>query len=67
MKFYKYEKLQGGDPDADSDENGNDMETKDSAGFFASFLMGLLGDMSKTSSGSHPMRRYFGNKPSFLY
>ncbi|XP_045770672.1 uncharacterized protein LOC123871117 isoform X2 [Maniola jurtina] len=49
----------GGDPDADSEENN--METKDSAGFFASFLMGLLGDMSKGSSGSYPMRRHVQN------
>ncbi|XP_039751977.1 uncharacterized protein LOC120627918 [Pararge aegeria] len=55
----------GGDPDADSDENN--METKDSAGFFMSFLMGLLGDMSKSSSGSHPMRRNLENIPDLLY
>nr|XP_034827805.1 uncharacterized protein LOC117985224 [Maniola hyperantus] len=57
----------GGDPDADPEENENNMETKDSAGFFASFLMGLLGDMSKGSSGSHPMRRHVQNKPSLLH
>ncbi|CAK1590474.1 unnamed protein product [Parnassius mnemosyne] len=42
----------GGDPDANAEENGE----KDSAGFLASLLMSLLGDMSKSSSGgsSHP-------------
>ncbi|KAF9795735.1 hypothetical protein SFRURICE_018863 [Spodoptera frugiperda] len=40
-----------GDPDASgSSEDGPKMA--DSAGFFASLLMGLLGEMSKTSSGS---------------
>ncbi|CAH0595432.1 unnamed protein product [Chrysodeixis includens] len=41
----------GGDPDASSSEEANGMKMADSAGFFASLLMGLLGDMSKSSSG----------------
>ncbi|OWR47842.1 hypothetical protein KGM_212767 [Danaus plexippus plexippus] len=40
------------DPEADSDEDGQPL-MKDSAGFFISLLMGLLGDMSKGSSASH--------------
>ncbi|XP_053617102.1 serine-aspartate repeat-containing protein F-like [Plodia interpunctella] len=45
--------------DSNSDENGNKMPMKDSAGFYGSLLMGLLGDMSKTSSAgsSKPWRR----------
>ncbi|XP_038216701.1 uncharacterized protein LOC119835780 [Zerene cesonia] len=47
-----------GDPDASSEENGRP-QMKDSAGFFASLLMSLLGEMSKSSSGgsSHPWKR----------
>ncbi|XP_050353717.1 uncharacterized protein LOC126775696 [Nymphalis io] len=50
-----------GDPDASSEEedNGNKMIMADSAGFFLSFISSLLGDMSKSSSSSHPWRRYF--------
>nr|XP_026488599.1 uncharacterized protein LOC113395245 [Vanessa tameamea] len=50
-----------GDPDASSEEedNGNKMIMADSAGFFLSFITSLLGDMSKSSSSSHPWRRYF--------
>lgn len=42
-------KFKGGDPDASSEENGGE-RPKDSAGFFASFLMGLFGEMSKMST-----------------
>ncbi|CAF4884911.1 unnamed protein product [Pieris macdunnoughi] len=46
------------DPDASSEENEGP-QMKDSAGFFSSLLMALLGNMSKGSSGgSHPWRRY---------
>ncbi|XP_064074368.1 uncharacterized protein LOC113395245 [Vanessa tameamea] len=50
-----------GDPDASSEEedNGNKMIMADSAGFFLSFITSILGDMSKSSSSSHPWRRYF--------
>ncbi|KAH9645577.1 hypothetical protein HF086_005226 [Spodoptera exigua] len=41
-----------GDPDASGSSEENGPKMADSAGFFASLLMGLLGDMSKTSSGS---------------
>lgn len=44
--------FQAVDPEADSDEDGQP-PMKDSAGFFISLLMGLLGDMSKGSSASH--------------
>ncbi|CAK1541522.1 unnamed protein product [Leptosia nina] len=41
--------------ESNSDETGDQPEMKDSAGFFSSLLMALLGNMSKTSSsGSHP-------------
>lgn len=39
------------DPDASEENMGPPMT--DSAGFFLSFIMGLLGDMSKGSSSSH--------------
>ncbi|PZC83598.1 hypothetical protein B5X24_HaOG207581 [Helicoverpa armigera] len=41
----------GGDPDASGSDEQNGMKMADSVGFFASLIMGLLGDMSKTSSG----------------
>ncbi|XP_022831868.1 myb-like protein V [Spodoptera litura] len=41
-----------GDPDASGSSENNGPKMADSAGFFASLLMGLLGEMSKTSSGS---------------
>ncbi|CAH0713961.1 unnamed protein product, partial [Brenthis ino] len=54
----------GGDPEASSEEE-NEEKPKDSAGFFLSFIMALLGDMSKGSSGSQPWRRYGAqHKPS---
>ncbi|XP_068623826.1 uncharacterized protein [Battus philenor] len=45
-----------GDPDASSEEQGNTNPMADSGGFVASFIISLLGDMSKSSSGgsSHP-------------
>lgn len=42
--------------DEESSEDANKMPMADSAGFFLSLLMGLLGDMSKGSSGGHPWR-----------
>ncbi|XP_063833338.1 uncharacterized protein LOC135082472 [Ostrinia nubilalis] len=52
-----------GDPDASSEEGGG-MQMADSAGFFLSLVMSLLGDMSKSSSGgsSHPWRRYLDER-----
>ncbi|XP_031764440.2 clumping factor B [Galleria mellonella] len=40
-----------GNPEASSEEDPNKMPMADSAGFFLSLIMSLLGDMSKTSSG----------------
>ncbi|CAH2093719.1 unnamed protein product [Euphydryas editha] len=42
-----------GDPDASSEEENNKMNMADSAGFFLSLITSLLGDMSKSSSGSN--------------
>ncbi|CAH2051854.1 unnamed protein product, partial [Iphiclides podalirius] len=41
----------GGDPDVSSEEGGDNKPMTDSAGFVSSFLLSLLGDMSKSSSG----------------
>lgn len=50
--------LQAGDPDASSEEANNNMKMADSAGFFLSLITSLLGDMSKSSSGSNSWRRH---------
>ncbi|XP_045454246.1 uncharacterized protein LOC123663622 [Melitaea cinxia] len=50
-----------GDPDASSEEANNNMKMADSAGFFLSLITSLLGDMSKSSSGSNSWRRNFND------